>query len=46
MQNKSLQARELYREPMKLIDVPLTEENFADYNAAWEEIVKAYPDGL
>ncbi|MBQ9606875.1 MAG: glycosyltransferase [Lachnospiraceae bacterium] len=46
MQNKSLQKRELYREPMKLIDVPLDESNFAEYNAAWEEIVKTYPDGL
>lgn len=46
MENKSLRARELYREPMKLIEVPLDENNFADYNAAWEEIVKAYPEGL
>ncbi len=45
-QNKSLQARQLYKEPMKLIDIPLSEDNFADYNAAWEEIVKAYPEGL
>ena len=46
MQNKSLQARPLYREPMKLIDIPLNEDNFADYNAAWEEIVRTYPDGI
>ena len=46
MQNKSLQSRQLYKEPMKLIDVELDESNFAAFNAAWEEIVKTYPEGI
>ena len=45
-QNKSLSARELYKEPLKLIDIPIDESNFAEYNAAWEEIVKTYPNGI
>ncbi len=46
MENKSLQRRELYREPMKLINVKLDESNFDEYNAKWEEIVRAHPEGL
>ncbi|MCR5773495.1 MAG: glycosyltransferase [Lachnospiraceae bacterium] len=46
MKNKSLLSRKLYKEPMKLISVPVDESNFEEYNAAWEEIVKQNPTGL
>ena len=46
MKNKSLLSREIYREPLKLIDIPVDESNFKEYNAAWEEIVKTYPNGI
>ena len=46
LKNKSLMSREVYKEALKLIDIPVTEENFDEYKAAWQTIVDNAPNGI
>ena len=46
LKNKSLMSDTLYREPIKLIDMPVTAENLESYNDAWKKIVEVYGESL
>ena len=46
LKNKSLMSREVYKEALKLIDIPVTAENFEEYKAAWQTIVENAPNGI
>ena len=45
-QNKSLQARNVYKGALELIDVGVNESNLEEYMAQWKKIVDANPQGI
>ena len=45
-QNKSLQARNVYKGALELIDVEVNESNLEEYMAQWKKIVDANPQGI
>ncbi len=45
-QNKSLQARNVYKGALELIDGEVNESNLDDYMAQWKKIVDANPQGI
>ena len=45
-QNKSLQARNVYKGALELIDVEVNESNLDEYMAQWKKIVDANPQGI